>query len=478
MRNIKQNKFLKRIEDLRQDKLGITIRKISIIDIEIFLLYIPQLTDRERLSSDIIKPILQFGKNEKLDIDTMVSSILYLDDICIDDEEDSITEYILKGNTVILTSNDDKYIIANTFKVEKRSVEPPDIQTAIRAPRDSFTENLNTNLSLIRYRIKDSALRIDYCSVGRRTKTTTAVIYIDDIANPRTVSEIKNRLKDIKIDGIVESGYIQKFILNNPLNLFPQVSIAERSDTACASILNGKICVIVEGSNLALILPTTFFEFLDTGDDHYDNLYLAVFTKFIRITAIIITLNLSALYVAVVSFHPDILPPQYILALATSRVTVPVNALLEATLMEFVSELLREASIRLPKQIGPAIGIVGTIVIGQAAVAAGLVSPLMVIIVSLSTMASFAAPDYTITTPIRILKFMMIFITGVFGLFGFIMGFTIIVINIVSATSFGVPYFSPVAPLNVKDLKNYILSDITLAKIRPRFLKTKDKTKQ
>jgi hypothetical protein len=205
---------------------------------------------------------------------------------------------------------------------------------------------------------------------------------------------------------------------------------------------------------------------------------MAVFSKMLRSLAFGISLTLSSLYVAVVSFHPDILPPQYILALATSRATVPFNALVEAVLMEFVTEILREASIRLPKQVGAAISIVGAIVIGQAAVAAGLFSPLMVIIVSLSMMCSFVVGDYTIMNPIRILKFMLIFITGVFGLFGFIMGFTLIIINLCSLTSFGIPYFSPIAPFNFQDMKQYILGDINLGKKRPKFLNTKDKTRQ
>ncbi|WZL72200.1 spore germination protein [Clostridiaceae bacterium 35-E11] len=181
---------------------------------------------------------------------------------------------------------------------------------------------------------------------------------------------------------------------------------------------------------------------------------------------------------AVVSFHPDILPPQYVLALATSRVTVPANAFLEATLMEIVAEMLRKASIRLPKQIGPAIGIVGTIVIGQAAVGVGLVRPLMAIIISLATMSSFASPDYTIMNPICLLKFVLLIITGGFELFGFMMGFILITVHLISLTNFGVPYITPIAPLDFKDLKGYLLSDITLSKKRPEFLNTRDKTRQ
>lgn len=479
MRSMRQTKqFMDKIKAFQQDNLGISIRNISAAGKEIAILYIPQLTDRAMLSHNMIRPILEYDKDEPLTINRMAASVISIDDISIDHNVDKILDYICKGNAILFMTDDKHYIVANTLKIEKRNIESPEIQNSLRAPRDAFTENLEANLSLIRYRIKDTALRIDHYTLGRRTKTDVAVIYIHDIANPKYVNAVKKELQKIHIDGILESGYIQKFIQSNTSKLFPQIGIIERSDAACASILKGKICIIVEGSNLALVMPKTLIEFLDSGDDHYDNLYLAIFTKYLRVLGLVISLTLSSLYVAVVSFHPDILPPQYILALATSRVTVPVNAFLEATLMEIVAEMLREASIRLPKQIGPAIGIVGTIVIGQAAVAAGLVSPLMVIIISLATMSSFASPDYTIMNPIRILKFVMLIITGGFGLFGFMMGFIFITIHLISLTSFDVPYVAPIAPFNLKDLKDYIFSDITLSKKRPGFLNTRDKTRQ
>jgi spore germination protein KA len=280
------------------------------------------------------------------------------------------------------------------------------------------------------------------------------------------------------VDGILESGYILKLISNKNSTLFSQIGVAERSDTACANILEGRICILVDGSNLSLIAPKSFIGFLDAGDDHYDNTYIGKFLKFLRCCSVLIALTASSLYVTIVAFHPEILPAQYILAIAASRVQVPVNAVTEAILMELTLELLREANLRLPKQIGSSISIVGTIVIGQAAVAAGIVSPLMVIIVSISSIASFAVTDYTIMSPIRLLKFFMIFLSGIFGLFGFIMGLSIVVIKIASVTSGGIPFTEPLAPFNHEDIKNYLSSNVVKTKNRPSFLKTKDKTRK
>lgn len=473
-----KNKVIDKIKKFETNKnLGISVRRICNCHIEVFILYIAQITDRESISNNVIKPILQYNR-EKINIDMIANSIIYLDDISLCCDEDSIIDYILKGNSIILIPEDEKYIVANTFKVEKRNVETPYIQESLKGPMDSFGENFETNLSLIRYRIKDESLKVDNFTIGKRTKTSVALIYISDIANSNCVNNVKNKLNTIDVDGIIDSGYIAKFLRRKAFDLFPEVGTAERSDTACAELLNGKICIVVEGSNLVLILPKTFIEFLDANEDHYKNTYLSVFIKFLRMLSFIITLTLSSVYIAVVSFSPDIIPPHYVLVLATARMTVPVNSLMEIIVMEIIAELLKEASIRLPKQIGPAIGIVGTIVIGQAAVTAGLVSPITVIIISLTTMTSFTFPDHTITSPMRILKFFMIIITGIFGMFGFTMGFTFIVINLVSQTSFGVPYTAPIAPLNTRDLKNYLLSDIELDKNRPEFLKPKDKKRQ
>lgn len=466
------------INKIQQDNTDISVRKLVCENYEIFILYIKQLTDRQGISKYIIKPILEYNCKTSITIQNIADSVIYVDDISIDYDQNKIINYILSGRTIILMPDNNQYIAANTLKVEKRTVQNPQVETSIRAPRDAFTEDINVNIALIRHRLKDPSLQINYFTVGKRTKTSVAVIYIKNIANINYVNEITKKIQSINIDGIVESSYIQKFISNKSSKIFPQVGIAERPDTVCGNILEGKVSIIVDGSNLTLIAPKVLAEFLDTGEDHYENPYLSIFIKILRIFALTLTLTISPLYVAIVAFHPDFIPAQYILALASSRVSVPVNALLEATMMEFISELLREASIRLPKQIGPAIGIVGTIVIGQAAVIAGIVSPLMVIIVSLSSMASFAIPDFTIMNSLRILKFMLLFITGIFGIIGLFLGYTMIIIKLLSTKSFGVPYFSPFAPYNFNDLKKFFLSDVKNSKKRPGFLNVKNQKRQ
>ncbi|MBL4938641.1 spore germination protein [Clostridium sp. YIM B02515] len=475
---IRKDKYANKIRELINNISDVSVRSLYVKNKSIYILYIPQITNKERLSEEIIKPIIQYSGNHDITEDLIMKSVIYLDEVFCANDENEISNYILDGKSIIIISDCEKYLVANTLKVEKRSVESPAVQSSARSPKDAFVEAIDVNISLIRYRIRNSALKIDYYSVGKRTKTSVAVIYIEDIANPTYVAEIKNRIQKINVDGILESGYVQKFISDGSNNLFPQTGICERSDEACADILDGKVCILVNGSNLALIAPKTFIEFFDAGDDHYENVYFGIFLKFIRFLSLIISLTLSSIYVAVVGFHSDFLPSQYILAIAASRVGVPVNSALEATIMEIILELLREANLRLPKKIGTSIGIVGAIVIGQALVAAGLVSSPIIIIVALSSLASYAVPDFTIITPIRILKFLMIFLTAVFGLFGFAMGLSIIMIKLASTTSFDVPYTSPVSPFSFKAMKNFIFSNVTQSKERPEYLDLKDKTRE
>ncbi len=471
-----KNKFIKKTNELENKNIGMYVRKLLKSDIDIYILYIPLIVDRKNISENIIKPILECSETDKITMKKLAGSVIFADKVEFDSDEEKIEAYLLLGKTIII-SNDADYLVVDTLKTEKRNVESPEVETGIKAPRDAFTESIETNLTLIRQRLKDPALQIETMSIGRRTKTKVAVVYIDDIVNYDYLNRIKDQLNRIEVDGILESGYIQKY-LSDRKKIFPQIGNSERSDSVVGKLLDGKVAIIVDGSNFALISPRTFLEFLDSGDDHYESTYIAIFVSILRFIALILTLTLSALYVTVVAYQPDILPPQYILSLANSRVSVPVNAVLEALIMEFVVELLRESNTRLPRQIGPSIGIVGTIVIGQAAVSAGLVSPLMVIIISLSSMASFALPDYSLVNITRVLKFFMILCSGLFGLFGFIMGYTFLMVVLVSSYTVGIPYTAPIAPFSLKDIKDFLLADVVSNKDRPSYINAKDKTKQ
>ncbi|MBU3208898.1 spore germination protein [Clostridium algidicarnis] len=474
---MKSKIFLDKIEEDIDVGYGLYVRKLVVKDYIIHVAFISQITEKDDISGKIISPLLQYDK-EDITIEIIAHSIIYTDNILIDEDENKILSYIYEGNSIIIVEGESSYIATNVIKKEKRNIETPQFENSIRAPLDAFNEDLNTNLNLIRSRMKGTGFKVEKFIVGTRTKTNVALTYVIDIANDNFINEIRSRIEKISIDGIFESGYIEKIISNKKNGLFPEMGITEKADTVGANLLEGKVCILIDGSNLALLAPKTFIEFFDSGEDHYSNTYFSTFVYITRILSFIITLTLSPMYVSIVSFHPDVLPSQYILALASTRAGVPVNAITEAFIMEIVVEILREASIRLPKKIGPAIGIVGTIVIGQAAVIAGLVSPLMVIIVSLGSITSFVAPDYTVINPVRILKFFMIIITGMFGLYGVAMGLTIILINLISTYSITVPYMAPLSPSNFKEILTSLYTSLFHKGTRPKFMKTKDKKRR
>jgi len=474
-----RNNFKRIAASLKSNNLDITEKTIPFKRGMVKLFYIKQLTDRAELTENVIKPLVLHCSSDKKPISPQmtVDGIIFADDCRIESDLSKIEELILSGMVVILFSTDKDYIVANFKKVEHRSVPTPQLNYTVRGPQDCFTENLDVNLSLIRYRLKDKNMQIKKYEVGVRTKSQVAVIYIEDIANNTVVTEIQKRIERITVDGIGESGELQAFLLNNKLQLFPNIGLVERSDMAFHSLLEGKVLVLVDGSGIALLAPKTFNEFFYSCDDRYDNKFFGFFARMLRYFAVIIAFTASSVFVAITSFHTDILPSRYAISLAEMRSSVPFNALIGAIIIEFIIELLRESLLRVPKQIGPAIGIVGAIVIGQAAISAGIFSPLLLIIAAMSLLASFAIPDYSLMNPFRILKFILLLFTGFLGFYGFCIIFTIVLVELVSLNSFGVPYLAPWAPFNFYDFKRTFMNNLTTDPKRPNYLRTKDKTK-
>lgn len=468
------------IEKIELSSLDITKRELKNGNEKIIFLFIEQLTDKLMLINDVIRPITLYiaeKKGPSLKAHEVSDSVMFSYDFTLDDNQDKIIEYILQGRTIVVFSNDKQYIILNIKKVEKRGIESPELTFTLRGPRDSFNENLDVNLSLVRYRIKDPNLSINKLEVGRRTKTRIAILHIGDIANDSIVLDITNRIKKIDVDGIIDSGEIQNLITNKRTSLFPEMGVVERSDMAAGALLEGKVIVLVEGSALALLAPKVFSEFFESNEDVYDNKFIAILAKNIRILSSFLSMTITAVYIAVLSFHIDALPANFIIIINNYQQGVPFTIFMGALLAEIVAEMLREALLRVPKQIGPAIGIVGAIVIGQAAIAAKIFSPLMLMVTSISLLSSFTVPDYTVMNPIRLFKIFLIVLSASFGLVGLTVGMSVILINIVSTSSFGIPYFAPFAPFNWYDFKTTFLYGKDISPHRPNFLKTKDKTR-
>ncbi len=466
------------VEQLKSKPIDMTVKEIPLQNGKAYICYIAQLVDRNALSQFVVTPMVEYvQKGGSMTPAQAAERILYADECKLGSNLNEVEFNILNGQTVILFSSDAQFVVVNCKQVQHRDVAAPELMYSARGPRDSFVETLDINLSLLRYRLKDGSISIDKKEVGKRTRSTVAIVYLTDVANPAVVKEISKRLDSINTDGIYESGELQGYLLNKKSALFPQLGMIERSDMAVEKLLEGKVIILIDGSGIALFAPVVFTELLYSCDDRYENKYFGMFMRIIRYLAMILSITLSSFYVSLAEFHPDALPANYIVTFAQMRARAPFSAFIAALSIEFIIELMREALLRVPVKIGSAIAIVGAIIIGQAAISSGIYTPLLLILTSISFLATFAIPDLTLANPLRILKFLVIILTGFFGLYGFSLAFTVVLTLVVSVDSFGVPYTAPWAPYNGYDAKRAFMFSRRGSPLRQQYMHTQDDTR-
>ena len=368
-----------------------------------------------------------------------------------------LVNQVVYGDAALLIDGVDTAILINARQWESRSVEEPFTEPVVRGPRDGFVERLRTNTTLVRRRIKTPRLKMETYKIGQLTETDVVVAYIEGIANPKVVEEVRRRLKRISIDGILESGYIEELIEDQPYSIFPQINVTERPDKVAANLLEGYVAIMVDNTPVVLIVPVTVPFLLQSSEDYYNRYPYAIFIRVLRFIALNIALLLPSLYIAIITYHHEMLPTPLFISIASQREGTPFPAFVEALFMETVFEILREAGIRLPRQIGQAVSIVGALVIGDAAVNAGLVSPAIVMVVALTAIASFTVPNFSASLSIRILRFPIMVLAATLGLFGIMTALMVILYHLCSLRSFGVPYLSPLAPMNLHDMEDTII---------------------
>ncbi|MFP3122044.1 spore germination protein [Ectobacillus funiculus] len=426
------------------------------------LIYLDGMIDAEVLDSDVIKPLLNVEKVTFLsaaiplkDMETFLQEqVIHVSQIGTGETIQEAADHILDGDTVLLLDGVSQVLFISTKGWDMRSVEEPSTEAVIRGPREGFTENLRTNTSLLRRRLKTAQLKMEAMKVGRLSNTNIVITYLDGVAEPSLVAEVRERLNRIDIDAILESGYIEEFIQDNPFSIFPQVNNTERPDKVAAYLLEGKIGILIDNTPFALLLPVTFYEMLQSSEDYYQNFMVSTVIRWLRFFMLGAALLLPSLYIAITTYHPEMLPTTLLLSVASGRETVPFPAFVEALIMEISFEGLREAGVRLPRTVGQAVSIVGALVIGQAAVQAGIVSAAMVIVVSITGISSFIFPVFSQGIAIRLLRFPMMICAATLGLYGILVACLILLIHMARLRSFGVPYLSPAAPLNLTSLKD------------------------
>lgn len=350
---------------------------------------------------------------------------------------------LLTGDIILFVDGLDRALKIPDRGYPRMGVRNAESEKVTRGSNEGFSDSIKTNTALIRKRLRATELKNVEVKAGRRTKTMINLMYMEGIARKEVLQEIQRRLKGFEIDGIMDSGMLEQLTETHWASPFPQFQTTERPDRAVHALLEGRIVLLCDNSPIVLILPTTCNSFLQTSDDYYNRFEIVSLERIIRYLAAFFALSLPALYLAVINFHTSLLPTELLLTFAQARVGVPFSSLVELILMELSFELLREAGVRLPGTMGNTIGIVGGLIIGTAAVDAGIASPVVVIVVAFTALCSFAIPNEEFANAFRLLKFFLIFVSAWLGLFGYVAGLLAILIHLSSLQSFGVPYLMP-----------------------------------
>jgi spore germination protein len=417
------------------------------------LVYLSGLTDTKTVNNHVLSPLLFEANKEEQDFDAQVS----LGQVIEKSIWQEIENAILQGNSVLFIDQRNIAFIFDTQGWPQRGIEDTNIESSLRGEHVGFTETGSNNIAMIRRHIPNRELKMKEMTVGARGNLKLTIMYLADVVNPEVLKELVDRINKLDVDSVLNAASLAEYIEDNPYSPFPQLFLTERPDFAAAEILEGRIVTVVDRSPNVLIGPATFELFFKSMDDYGARWTVASFIRLMRYFGFVVAVFLPATYIAVIAFHFEIIPLKLLLSIGASRERVPFPPFIEAIIMEITLEMLREAGIRLPAKIGQTVGIVGGIVIGQAAVEAGIVSNIMVIVVALTAIASFIIPNYDMGAAIRMLRFPMMIAAAWFGFVGLTIGLMTLIAHFVALESLGTPYGSPIAPLRFPDWKDLFI---------------------
>jgi spore germination protein KA len=433
----------KLVKDIFNNSTDVIVQSIETKMGEVLLVYIDGLINKDITDRDIITPL------KSRDFDGNFALALKAGYKTIEDIPTFVNE-VVNGNVAIFHQNSRKIIIVDFKQWDRRAVEPPDSEAVIRGPKEGFTENIRTNTSLIRRKIKNPNLVFENIVLGRQTNTIVELVYVDGIVNQDVLKELKRRISEIDTDSVLESGHIEQYIEENPLSPFSCMGVTQKPDILATRILEGRVAVLCDGTPHVLTIPEMFIENIHTGEDYYNRALFTTIIRILRIIGLFITIMLPGMYVAVVTFNQEMLPPVFLINIITSSQKTPMPAAAELFLMILMFELLKEAGTRLPKAVGSAITIVGSLIIGDAAVNAGIVSAPMVIVVALTAVTGFILPN--LSEFIIIYRLVFLFLGSTMGLIGIGSGIVIMLTQLISANSFGIPILSSFSKNEMKDM--------------------------
>ena len=459
--------------------IDIVVREFKLRgDRRVMVVFIEGMVDTAVVDEGIVKTMLQlpYYKEGKLYKDENEISDFFIGhaQATLTDSYDKIFEEVNFGACAIIVDGFKKGIICDVRKWGTRSINKPENEQSIYGPQEAFAEMLRNNTALIRKIIKTEKLIAEGVKIGTVSKTRGVLLYINDIANPDLVREVRRRINSIDIDYIVAIEEVGLMLEENSFIMTSQIMYTERPDRAARALSEGKVVLQLNGSPHALIFPTTAFEMLHAASDDYLRLPYANMSRAIRIIALFLSILLPGLYLAVTLFNHEIIPTYLLYSISAARENVPFPSIIELLLMDISFELIREAGIRMPSPIGSTLGIVGGLILGQSAVSAKIVSPLMIIVIAITGIGSFATPDYSLSWTSRVLRLGFIALGAFFGLYGIAIGIFLYALSLAAQTSFGVPFLSPMPKTGKNNMKNALFENAIWKKeYRPGFLRTK-----
>ena len=464
-----------------------------------FLVFIDGMVDSDSINKFILTPIMCYDnsnktkqvissfkknnvtvrkvKNMNLE-DKLYNTLLPQNDISKTNQFEKVITGVNKGNCALFVDTLNIAFLFDVKSLTQRSVTSPSTETVVNGSQESFVEVIRTNTSLIRRLVNNENLVIENVNVGMVTKTDCAICYIKGIANDELIAEVKYRINNLSIDSLISSGQLQHLIEDNPKSSLPQIISTERPDKASNYLLEGRVVVIVNGTPFVLAMPATFIDFLSSAEDANLKYQFGNLLKLIRIIGVVLTILLPGLYIAITTFHQELIPSELLFAIVASRNSVPFPIIFELILMELSFELIREAGIRVPSPLGSTISLVGGLILGEAAVSAGIVSPISIIIVAITGISSFALPNFYLSFHFRISRFIYIFLGYSAGFLGIAFGLFIHLGILTNLESFGVPYLAPYAPITKKNHNGYFLSPLWKRDKRPDAFNTKRQRSQ
>ncbi|WP_338555561.1 spore germination protein [Paenibacillus sp. KS-LC4] len=453
------------------------------------LIYVDGMQDEEMISKYVMKILMEDVKQDMTDGSVLFNplefsayfqnKVLPVCETYEAKELHGLNQSILIGFTALLIEGVPHALLIGTSGMKTRAISEPSSEALLRGPRIGFTEVLSENTSMLRRQGYSEDLEINMYEVGARIKRKLVIAYMKEIVNPDLLQEVRDRVGKINMDFIAESGYVEQFIEDDYLSPFQQAQNTERPDRVISGLLEGRIAILLDGTPFALIVPTTFSMLLQSPEDYYDRWLPGTLLRMLRFFAAFLALMSPALYISFISFHPGLIPTELAVTIIETRQGVPFPSLIEVMILEISIEILREAGIRLPKPIGPAMGIVGGLIIGEAAVQAGIVSPFLVIVVAVTAISSFSIPVYSAGITLRILRFVGMLCAAVLGMFGTILFILFICGHISKLKSFGVPYVTPISPFRFNDWKDLFLrTPLPFMTKRPDMMKTQDKKRR